>query len=130
MLDLIAQPPPPAGIGVLLTGLPLGIRHGIDWDHIAAITDITSTTAAAGAAEAAHAEQHRSVSGHQHGHGGPTELRAHDAGPGAATPGAGAARRTPVASRGSVAAQVEAIGSGRCTRSVTASSSSPSASPP
>jgi hypothetical protein len=74
----------PAGIGVLLTGLALGIRHGIDWDHIAAITDITSTTAAAGAAEAAHDEQHRSVSGPHHGHGGRLELRAHDAGPGAA----------------------------------------------
>jgi high-affinity nickel-transport protein len=28
--------------------LALGLRHGIDWDHIAAITDITSTTAASG----------------------------------------------------------------------------------
>jgi len=26
----------------------LGLRHGIDWDHIAAITDITSTTAGSG----------------------------------------------------------------------------------
>jgi high-affinity nickel-transport protein len=75
----------PAGVGVLVTGLLLGIRHGVDWDHIAAITDITSTTAAAGAAEAAHVEQHRSVTGDHHGHGGPLELRAHDAGPGAAT---------------------------------------------
>ena len=45
----------PAAVGILVTGLVLGIRHGIDWDHIAAITDITSTTAAAGVAEAAHA---------------------------------------------------------------------------
>jgi high-affinity nickel-transport protein len=75
----------PAGLGVLVTGLALGIRHGIDWDHIAAITDITSTTAAAGVAEAAHEEQHRSVSGDHHGHGGKAEKRAHDAGPGAAT---------------------------------------------
>lgn len=85
MLDIIAQTTTPAGIGVLLTGLVLGIRHGIDWDHIAAITDITSTTAAANVAEAAHTEQHRTVSGDHHGHGGPTELQAHDAGPGAAT---------------------------------------------
>ncbi|MFA4934248.1 MAG: cytochrome c biogenesis protein CcdA [Candidatus Methanoperedens sp.] len=28
---------------ILLTGLIAGIRHGIDWDHIAAISDITST---------------------------------------------------------------------------------------
>jgi len=77
--------PAAANVGVLLTGLLLGIRHGIDWDHIAAITDITSTTAAAGTAEAAHAEQHREISGQHHGHGGQTELRAHDAGPGAAT---------------------------------------------
>jgi hypothetical protein len=75
----------PAGIGVLVTGLALGIRHGIDWDHIAAITDITSTTAAAGVAEAAHEEQHRAVSGHHHGHGGSIERYAHHAGPGAAT---------------------------------------------
>ena len=86
MFDLIAQiTATPAGVGVLLTGLVLGIRHGIDWDHIAAITDITSTTAAAGVAEAAHAAQHASVTGDHHGHGGAIEVRAHDAGPGAAT---------------------------------------------
>jgi high-affinity nickel-transport protein len=86
VLEIIAQvAASPAGIGVLLTGLTLGIRHGIDWDHIAAITDITSTTAAASAAEAAHEEQHVTTSGHHHGHGGSVELRAHDAGPGAAT---------------------------------------------
>lgn len=28
---------------LLLTGLIAGIRHGVDWDHIAAISDITST---------------------------------------------------------------------------------------
>ncbi len=86
MLDILtAVAASPAGIGVLVTGLALGIRHGIDWDHIAAITDITSTTAAAGVAESAHAEQHRSVTGDHHGHGGPLERYAHDAGPGAAT---------------------------------------------
>jgi high-affinity nickel-transport protein len=86
LLDILtAAATSPAGIGVLVTGLALGIRHGIDWDHIAAITDITSTTAAAGVAEAAHVEQHRTVSGDHHGHGGPLETRAHDSGPGAAT---------------------------------------------
>jgi hypothetical protein len=82
----------PAGIGVLVTGLALGVRHGIDWDHIAAITDITSTTAAADVAETAHQRQHDHIAGQHHGHGGAPELRAHDAGPGAATlapPGAG-----------------------------------------
>ncbi len=34
------------GPGVYAAALALGIRHGIDWDHIAAITDITSTAAA------------------------------------------------------------------------------------
>jgi len=77
--------PTAVGLGVLLTGLFLGIRHGIDWDHIAAITDITSTTASARMAEAAHTEQHHSIAGHSHGHGGPIEVRAHHAGPGAAT---------------------------------------------
>ena len=33
-------------LGVMGGALALGLRHGIDWDHIAAITDITSTTAA------------------------------------------------------------------------------------
>ena len=77
--------PAAVGLGVLLTGFFLGIRHGIDWDHIAAITDITSTTAAAGLAEAAHEGQHLTASGHAHSHGGALELRAHDSGPGAAT---------------------------------------------
>jgi high-affinity nickel-transport protein len=39
------------GATLLGTALTLGIRHGIDWDHIAAITDITSTTATVDAAD-------------------------------------------------------------------------------
>jgi hypothetical protein len=37
------------GVSLSLMGgaLALGFRHGIDWDHIAAITDITSTSATA-----------------------------------------------------------------------------------
>ncbi len=31
-------------LGVLVGMVALGFRHGFDWDHIAAITDITSTT--------------------------------------------------------------------------------------
>lgn len=30
-------------VGIVSAALALGFRHGIDWDHIAAITDITST---------------------------------------------------------------------------------------
>jgi high-affinity nickel-transport protein len=84
MFDLIAQVDTgAAGLGVLITGLLLGIRHGIDWDHIAAITDITSTTAAASAAEAAHAQEHRAAAAaaHEHGHGGVTELQVHGGAP-------------------------------------------------
>jgi len=97
----------PAAVGILVTGLVLGIRHGIDWDHIAAITDITSTAAAAGAAEAAHQEQHRTISGDHHAHGGSAEVRAHDVGPGAATlaPQRSATARQPFLSRH----QIEAI---------------------
>ena len=40
-------------VGIISAALALGIRHGIDWDHIAAITDITSTTAALDEEEAA-----------------------------------------------------------------------------
>ena len=68
----------PAGVGLLVTGLLLGVRHGIDWDHIAAITDITSTTAGATAAEAGHLRQHETLAGHDHPHGGPAEAEAHD----------------------------------------------------
>jgi hypothetical protein len=65
------------GVGLLTTALLLGFRHGIDWDHIAAITDITSTTAASAAADARHETDHRAAGGHVHAHGGPGELRAH-----------------------------------------------------
>ncbi len=88
------------GAGLLGTALVLGIRHGFDWDHIAAITDVTSTTTAAEAAEevheaaheAAHEADHETPGGaghtalgepavptrsHQHAHGGPAELAAH-----------------------------------------------------
>lgn len=39
------------GAGIFAAALALGIRHGIDWDHIAAITDITSAAATLGEEE-------------------------------------------------------------------------------
>ena len=39
-------------LALALLGLTLGLRHGIDWDHIAAITDITSSVATGGQAPA------------------------------------------------------------------------------
>ncbi len=104
-----AAVPPAANLGVLLTGFFLGIRHGIDWDHIAAITDITSTTAAASMAVAAHSDQHRSVAGHQHGHGGDVEVRAHDAGPGGATLAPALAARPAMGRSRFVSGQMDAI---------------------
>jgi high-affinity nickel-transport protein len=65
------------GIGLLVTALLLGFRHGIDWDHIAAITDITSTTAASAAGDARHESEHRVTGSHVHAHGGPGELSVH-----------------------------------------------------
>lgn len=66
------------GSGLLWTALVLGIRHGFDWDHIAAITDVTSTTATADAAEVVHSASHVAVApAHMHGHGGTDEVRAH-----------------------------------------------------
>jgi high-affinity nickel-transport protein len=55
----------------------LGFRHGFDWDHIAAITDITSTTSAghteanvpAGAPMPAHGHEPDELRGHAHAHG-------------------------------------------------------------
>lgn len=66
-------------VGLLVSALLLGIRHGIDWDHIAAIVDITSTTATADAGEAGHLDHHRRQRAHTHGHGGSDELSAHAA---------------------------------------------------
>ena len=65
------------GLGLLVTGLLLGFRHGFDWDHIAAITDITSTTATADAGTEIHERAHE-VSPHAHAHGGTSEATAHD----------------------------------------------------
>lgn len=64
-------------IALLVTALVLGLRHGIDWDHLAAITDITSTTSAAEAAEVEHEEDHQQHPAHEHVHGGAAELRTH-----------------------------------------------------
>lgn len=68
-------------LGLLVAALTLGLRHGLDWDHLAAITDITSTTGAAQAAEAGHESAHRDAHSHRHAHGGEPELRAHGADP-------------------------------------------------
>jgi high-affinity nickel permease len=73
-------------IALLLTALTLGLRHGIDWDHLAAITDITSTTSAAEAAEVEHDEAHEQSHGHEHEHGGEEELRTHETEPEAHEP--------------------------------------------
>ena len=86
VLSLVAANPPgvggvlgpeAAGLGLLLTALVLGVRHGIDWDHIAAITDITSTTSAAEAAIEHHELDHLQQPGHVHDHGGASERAVH-----------------------------------------------------
>jgi high-affinity nickel-transport protein len=64
-------------IGLLATALVLGFRHGFDWDHLAAITDVTSTTATAEAAELGHEAAHERAPGHAHAHGGTDELTTH-----------------------------------------------------
>jgi hypothetical protein len=91
-MDLFAAAAVAAPVSLLTTALVLGLRHGIDWDHIAAITDITSTTAAADVAETGHELEHASIPGHDHAHGGPAELAAHGRRGDGAGPGAMAAR--------------------------------------
>jgi high-affinity nickel-transport protein len=72
----------PAGAAELLgTALVLGFRHGFDWDHLAAITDVTSTTATADVAEVGHERAHERAPDHHHVHGGTGELAAHTASP-------------------------------------------------
>jgi cytochrome c biogenesis protein CcdA len=78
MAALAASGPAASAITLLATALLLGIRHGIDWDHIAAITDITSTTAASDAAEERHESEHR-AGALPHPHGGAIELQVHAA---------------------------------------------------
>jgi high-affinity nickel permease len=110
LAPLLAVAATAGGLGLLWTGLLLGIRHGFDWDHIAAIADITSTTAAAEAGIQAHERQHELVGHvHDHGHGGETELRAHDSGPGAATATLAIAERPDLARARFVAEQRQAI---------------------
>ena len=63
-------------VTLLLGMVALGFRHGFDWDHIAAITDITSTTTSghtevdipAGAAMTAHGHDAGELRGHDHQH--------------------------------------------------------------
>jgi high-affinity nickel-transport protein len=68
-------------LGLLGTALVLGVRHGFDWDHLAAISDITSTTATADVAELSHEAVHEQAPDHRHGHGGSDELHAHGGAP-------------------------------------------------
>ena len=43
MIGILGETGQEFGFGLLILGFWLGFRHGIDWDHIAAITDITSS---------------------------------------------------------------------------------------
>jgi high-affinity nickel-transport protein len=70
-----------AALGLLVTALVLGLRHGLDWDHLAAIADITSTTGAAQAAEIEHQDDHGRAAHHHHEHGGEAEVRIHSSQP-------------------------------------------------
>jgi len=71
-------------VAVLLLGMvALGFRHGFDWDHIAAITDITSTTTAGHAEVDVPARSAVTPHGHDAG-----EMRAHQHQHAAAGPGA------------------------------------------
>jgi high-affinity nickel-transport protein len=80
MLPVLLLAEGPAAVGLLATALVLGIRHGFDWDHLAAIADVTSTSTTAEVAEDVHEAVHERPGGHMHGHGGVGEIAAHDAG--------------------------------------------------
>src|SRR5688500_17733097 len=74
------------GVGIYTAAIALGIRHGIDWDHIAAITDITSATASVSDPEETWLigepglqitdESHREHHGPHHDHEHRTDLHA------------------------------------------------------
>jgi cytochrome c biogenesis protein CcdA len=86
LTPLLAALPGDGTIALLTTALVLGVRHGFDWDHLAAITDVTSTTATAEAAELGHEAAHEQTHEHVHGHGGAGELQAHRSAQGPAAP--------------------------------------------
>ena len=80
-LPLLAAFAAISGIGVYSAAVALGFRHGIDWDHIAAITDITSATAGTVDEEEGwlmgepglqltDESHHLTHDGHEHSHGG------------------------------------------------------------
>jgi cytochrome c biogenesis protein CcdA len=53
-MDVLFAAQQAGGLALLGTATLLGVRHGIDWDHIAAIADIASTTTNAERAEEDH----------------------------------------------------------------------------
>jgi high-affinity nickel-transport protein len=75
--DIVMDIAGAGGVTLLWTALLLGFRHGFDWDHIAAISDVTSTTATADVAELDHEATHGRTHDHHHRHGGTEELQAH-----------------------------------------------------
>jgi high-affinity nickel-transport protein len=81
-VTLLAAAEATGALGLIATALVLGVRHGFDWDHLAAITDVTSTTATAEHAELDHEAVHASLAPHDHAHGGPAEIAAHQRGDG------------------------------------------------
>src|SRR2546427_8042946 len=95
---LVAAAEDAGALGLIATALALGFRHGFDWDHLAAITDVTSTTATAEAAELDHEGVHERAApaAHAHRHGGPEELATHETRPdGSSHPHPPAPRRLP-----------------------------------
>ena len=70
-------------VTLLLGMAALGFRHGFDWDHIAAITDITSTTTSghtevdvpAGSPVTPHGHDAGELRGHAHEHGAAPSAR-------------------------------------------------------
>ena len=43
MIDLPVFATTGLGVGLMMSAFFLGLRHGVDWDHIAAITDLSAT---------------------------------------------------------------------------------------
>jgi high-affinity nickel-transport protein len=81
--SLVAAAEDAGAVGLITTAIALGFRHGFDWDHLAAITDVTSTTATADAAESDHESVHALPSSvaHRHQHGGRNEVTTHQTRP-------------------------------------------------
>ncbi len=64
-------------LALVVLGLTLGLRHGIDWDHLAAIADITGARVGGAEPEPRHVHEHAIAEEEAHVHGSVAVIETH-----------------------------------------------------